>query len=513
MECLWISFFVLILGAFIILFAKPEYKAKLFSIFLMIGLGTAMVPAIVSIINGSSMKANAPYILFFQNLELVTDPFSAFITAFISFLGILYGLNILFTKNNKYYGNMLLLLIFTLLFLIFAINVQNGICFYLAFSLISILLLVFINSNCQKNMLKNLLVYLSGICMTLAVLILSIFSEGMQFTDMVNVLVSNKACSYLIFWVLFIGFGIPALLSEKLTNSDKLLEFKYSEPFFLWFLLYSLCFYGFLRFIGMGAVPSPICQLICVGLLIFYIAFNIYKLLKTKDINKTVSYIKTVHIIFSILALFAGVNGYITGNFNILIFGYLASLLFMVNTIICSYALQTDSKISENDNLNTKFVTVITTGSFAGIPATLGFWAWISFFFALIAGCISELLYIKGLCIIMMAVSLMVFFIQIYKLFSMLKEFGNTFLKNLSLKFNLIMAGIIVLLGTFFSFVFKLFVVPVSFFAGGTKLYDTFQALGKSVNVLSNCILFLVLLIIGFLLVKLLISKFSAKIR
>ncbi len=513
MECLWISFFVLILGAFIILFAKPEYKAKIFSIFLMIGLGTAMVPAIESIINGSSLNVNVPYILFFQKLELVTDPFSAFITAFISVLGILYGLNILFTKNNKYKGNMLLLLVFTLLFLIFAINIQNGICFYLAFSLISILLLVFINSNCQKNMLKNLLVYLSGTCMTLILLILSIFSEGMQFTDMVSVLVSNKACSYLVFWVLFIGFGIPALLSEKLVHSDKLNEFKYFEPFFFWFLFYSLCFYSFLRFIGMGAVPSPVCQLICIALMIFYIALNIYKLLKTKDIRKTVSYTKTIHIIFSILALFVGVNGYITNNFNILIFGYLASLLFMVNTTICGYALQGYDEISENNCCNNRFVTVITTGSFAGIPATFGFWAWISFFFALISGFTSELLYIESLCIVMFVLSLMVFFVQIYKFFSILKEIGSTFFKNLSIKFNLILSAIIILLGIFFSFVFKLFVVPVSFFAGGTKFYDTFQALSKSVNVLSNSILFLVLLMLFFLLLKKLISKFSAKIH
>jgi len=113
----------------------------------------------------------------------------------------------------------------------------------------------------------------------------------------------------------------------------------------------------------------------------------------------------------------------------------------------------------------------------------------------------------------MFVLSLMVFFVQICKFFSILKEIGSTFFKNLSIKFNLILSAIIILLGIFFSFVFKLFVVPVSFFAGGTKFYDTFQALSKSVNVLSNSILFLVLLMLFFLLLKKLISKFSAKIH
>lgn len=528
MECLLLSFSVFILGAFVILLAKPEYKAKLFSIFLITGIGTAAVPAVVSIMNGSSLDIEVPYTLCFQTLTFNMDPFSAFMTILMTIAGILYGLNILFQKQAKYQGNMLFITILGVLLSLFAVNIQNGVYFYLAISLLSLLLLFFINivsENRQQIVFKSLPIYLSVMCVTLIIMTLGIFVNSMEYSDMVKGLISSNNCSYFIFTLGAIGFALPALLSEKIINSYQSEKFKYSEPLFLWVLFYTLNFYCFLRFIGMGAVPSPACQWICIILIFAYAGFYIYKYIKAKDIQKTTSYTKIIQISLSILALLIGVSGYISQNINIFILGCMTSLLFFVNTILCSYSLQmkfkcnlsNDTEIaSEKDsvwknNRISNLAALISVGSFAGLPTTFGFWAWLSLFSLLFIGCFSQELYIKQLSVFLILFSVIVFSAQVYKFYSIFKNYDKWELSECSFPmFNIILSGMVILLGVCFSKVFKLFVVPVSLFSGGTKFYDLFQSVGKSVNVLNNYILGLLILVV-FVVIALKISVLTKK--
>ncbi|MCM1340067.1 MAG: hypothetical protein NC191_10385, partial [Muribaculaceae bacterium] len=94
MEYLILSIGILLVGGLLALVAKEESKLKICSVFTFISSVIALIPALIVLINGTTLEAALNFSSVFGAVRFVIDPLSAVFIAVISimsFLGTVYA--------------------------------------------------------------------------------------------------------------------------------------------------------------------------------------------------------------------------------------------------------------------------------------------------------------------------------------------------------------------------------------------------------------------------------------
>lgn len=508
MEYWYLSLAVLIVGTIFVLFAKQKYKFRTLAIFLLISTATLAAPVIKTIYEGSATVYNTNLQLFSQKLAGIIDPASGFFMGILSIIAVLYLFTILINHKNK--EKLPEIIILSILSGIFLLGVQNGIYFYLAF--LGLILIFYLFATSFSNDTKSLKLYhfylfFINTFVALGIMLLGMFSHSFNFSEMVKSLISNANHSNAIFALFFLGFGLPAVLSNRII--DKFLvneEHLSNEINLLGNIFYITYFYCLLRFTGMGAVPLHSNLYITLIILFGITFFDIFKLFKTNNITEQFLAIKYTQTNFSLIALLIGSAGYVYKLPIISIIGYSTSLLFAINSIFTSNILKDGNK---------SFKPIVTLGILNSnfIPATLGFYSWGMLLFACYLGIISNVQNLKILSITILILTLLLIGIQFLKSIRIIKNIFTTpiTIKNKLPNLSFIYALFALVFGLFPDILYKIIIVPTSFWVGGTNYTNLFNAVRFSIKSISLYIFLIFALLMLYILGRFIVVKILHK--
>ena len=227
----------------------------------------------------------------------------------------------------------------------------------------------------------------------------------------------------------------------------------------------------------------------------------------------------TIYIGFSFLALVFGIGGYIYKIPVVSILAYTSAIIFMCNSIVSGFALKLPDcrdvvKRNSNDDVhNLPYISLARNAavlSYAGIPLTLGFWAWLFLLAGLYFGVHALSLEFRLIAYIFTVFVFVFYVVQLCGITVLYrKHFCGKSEENFGFRFDIstVLAGVILAVGLFPQKFLKLIYVPVSFLTGGTKYYQDFQAITSCVNSISIYLLIFVVLISLYVIVKFAISR------
>lgn len=526
MEFIVLALCMLLVGFIFIFCTKPQYKSKILGIFMIMSLLSLYYPCHYALNAGTAKELNMDYLFLSQKLSFVMDPITAFINVLLIVPCFLYALSLFMDKNKNIQPWVSETLIASVLFALFAINILNGIYFCAGIFLFNACLLLLTNrfaNNLAEARNKTLLIYAFSIVISAAIMILGMFSHSFQFSDMVKSLVSNINYSNAVFVIVFMGFGLPLLLSDYLFGTNNLLQNpSYKEVFLIKIVTSVLYFYGLLRFIGMGAVPVLKTSYIITAVLIGFILMNLYKLYKARLVQNIYSYINTIQMSLIPVSILTSIMGYIYGVPVISILGCISGLFFLINTVITDYAMRYNLNEALANNTKSDSEADIITGSwyrklfsagmfcYAGLPYTLGFIGWLTLFGTVIFGIMSLISELRVFSIILFVLFLLIFIALAVNVFIILKRhfyLDSDIIKTSIPKLSSVLIASIIALSIFPLQLIKTVIVPVSFLNGGTKYVLIFDAI-KSISITYTFyMLGIVVLVALYVITKILILK------
>ena len=94
MEYFLLAIGILLTGAVFALIVKEQFKLKISTVFALMGLGTALFPAIWTLLTGNFLEDNIKLSAMFGQIHLMLDPLSAIfivIISIMSFMGLVYA--------------------------------------------------------------------------------------------------------------------------------------------------------------------------------------------------------------------------------------------------------------------------------------------------------------------------------------------------------------------------------------------------------------------------------------
>lgn len=526
MECVFLTLMALFTGLFLVFCAKEKYKFILFGICSIIALGAVMVPVFNSLMAGVSFDVNATFLLFGQVLNMKIDPFSAFIIFLIAIICFLYLLNKFLLKDYKTDALVPEILTVALFAFILVICGNNGMFFYLGYFVLSLCALMFaalLRNDSEKIKLK-LILYTSTCLITLGIMLLGTYSQSLNFNDITKTLINNGQYCNNIFILTFSSFALPALFAGDFTGKAENLTYsRYSEILLFETLFYSFCYYGVFKFLGIGAFPSFISHCVAGAVLLLVVGMKLYKLCRSKNLNKIFANLKSVHITLSLVFILFGVFGYFYNVPQLMILGYSAAFIFFTNAIIAGFVLQYNmnkmAEIAETSGERaidlskmSGYRKIIPVGllSYAGAPLTIGFLGWIAIAGALFFGINSGSIQLKTVSIVLALFVLIVFVIQNYKIFLVMKDIylqNSEIVKTSLPKLNFVLALMVVIAGLVPNKFGNLLFVPVSYFSGGTKFFDIFSQYLLILRCMSVYLIIFAVLVISYLVIRNLVLK------
>jgi len=486
MEYWFLSLTILFCGMFFVYFVKDKYKRIVMNSFITCSFATLFCPVEHSLNFGNLYGYDLKRFLFSQKLIGIIDPLTAFFMLLIISIGLLYVLYQSKTSNKPTSTNFGIFLCYFLMFF-FALGMQNGLLFFISYSLICLLILVLLKiENTKLAKFKLMLLSSTIIFSAVAIMLLGIFSKSFEFAQMAEFLKLDSNLSSTIFMLVFGGFGLIFILSDILFD-DLLLSENKSKKVSIYNIIFCIfCFYSIFRLIGMGAVPVLWCLLLIIASLFTVIIYSLYRVFYSTNNDEILYYENLLQKILSILGLIVGACGYIYEQPLISVLGYSAGVVFFVGFLLNSMFLM---KVAEDETSNNELIGDCKAGllSCCGVPCTIGFVAWVLIISALYFGICSGNNILKLLSISIFILSLLTIGFLVIKLFLVFREhifkFSFKFSRSLVSK-NCVIASLIVLAGVFPQKLLGVVFVPVSMFVGGTKYYELF----KTIEAAATCV-------------------------
>ncbi len=343
MEYFLLAIGILLTGAFLALLVKEQFKLKISTIFALIGLGTALFPAIWTLITGNFLENNIKLSAMFGQIHLVLDPLSAIfivIISIMSFIGLIYANGYMKPYLSK--GMNLSSHCFFLLLLIASMLgvtvVQNGLFFLVVWEIMSLSSFFLVIFEGEKKEvisagIKYLIyMHLSVIFITAMVVLLTNKANSLDFVEYAKVLQQNPHMANIAFVLGFIGFGIKA---GFVPFHNWLPDAHPAAPTHVSGIMSGVMIktgiYGILRIILMMGTPS---KFVSYGVLVIAVISALYGVLYAitqHDIKRLLAYhsIENIGIIGIGIAL--GMLGLAYGNPIVAMLGFAGGIMHVLN--------------------------------------------------------------------------------------------------------------------------------------------------------------------------------------
>ncbi len=343
MEYFLLAIGILLTGAFLALIVKEQFKLKISAIFALIGLGTALFPAIWALITGNFLESNIKLSAMFGQIHLVLDPLSAIfvvIISIMSFIGLIYANGYMKPYLSK--GMNLSSHCFFLLLLIASMLgvtvVQNGLFFLVVWeimSLSSFFLVIFEGE--KKEVISAGIKYLiymhfSVIFITAMVVLLTNSANSLDFAEYAKVLHQNPHLANIAFVLGFIGFGIKA---GFVPFHNWLPDAHPAAPTHVSGIMSGVMIktgiYGILRIILMLGTPSKLVSYMVLIIAVISALYGVLYAITQHDIKRLLAYhsIENIGIIGIGIAL--GMLGLAYGNPIVAMLGFAGGIMHVLN--------------------------------------------------------------------------------------------------------------------------------------------------------------------------------------
>lgn len=216
-----LALFLLILGGFLSIFLKNNYKIKLCTFFAGVASILALIPAFTSLIKGEVIQSSFTFSPLYGAVPFVIDPLGAVfivIISIMSLLGIIYANGYLkpYIEKGKSISSHSFFLMLLVASMLGVVTVQNGLFFLVVWELMSLssfFLVIFEGEKkeVRKAGIKYLVyMHLSVLLIIAMFAILTNISNSFIFTDYAKALAQHSHTATLVFILGFIGFGIKA---------------------------------------------------------------------------------------------------------------------------------------------------------------------------------------------------------------------------------------------------------------------------------------------------------------
>lgn len=343
MEYFVLSIAILLLGAFLSLVVKEDYKLKLCSLFTLLAGGTISVPAVKSLLTGESYTGYITFSSLIGKVDFTIDALSAFfvlIIAVMSFLTTIYGNGYLKTylKKDMNISSHCFFFLLLVASMYGVVTAANGLFFLIIWeimSLSSFFLVIFENE--KKGVLKSGLKYL--VYMHLSVIfiiamfaILSNATGSFAFFDYINYLKQNPQMVNLIFILAFIGFGFKA---GFVPFHNWLPDAHPAAPTHVSAIMSGVMIktgiYGILRVLLMLGYCTKAIGYIALVVGVITLLYGILYAITQKDLKKLLAYSSIENIGIMSLGLGVGVLGLAYQNNIMAILGLTGCILHVLN--------------------------------------------------------------------------------------------------------------------------------------------------------------------------------------
>lgn len=549
MKFLIISILILLCGATLMPFIKKDFKLKICTIFTTLSSLMAIAPAINCIYNRIGFNEKINILKNFGDVYIGIDLLSSIfviIIALMSLFGIYYAngyLKFYIDKNKPItaHCSFLMILIASMLSVVISNNVMLFLISWEIMSLSSFFLVLFEGEKkeVRKAATKYLIyMHLSIIFIIAMMILLTNASNSYDFNTFSNILQNNKPFANIIFMLGFTGFGIKA---GFVPFHNWLPDAHPAAPSHVSGLMSGIMIktgiYGILRVLLWIGTPSKTISYFALIIAIITVLYGVLYAITQHDIKRLLAYssIENIGIIGTGIAV--GMLGLAYNNSIVALLGFSGGILHVLNHSIFKQLLfmaagniyhKTHTKNIEylggliKTMPYTSIMFIIGSLAISGLPLFNGF--------------ISELLIYAGMLTGIPSIEMNLFIVLIISIASLAlagtmaivcfsKASGITLLgearSELSKNINsdvsnamLIPMGILSLLtfilGIFPQFITSIILSITSIFIKTEKVLDFHQIIITYINIISFCLLGLLLLILIILAIRIIINKKSS---
>ena len=343
MEYFLLAIGILLTGAFFALIVKEQFKIKISTIFALMGAGTAMFPAIWSLVTGYALEYTINFSAMFGDIHLVLDPLSAIfivVISLMSFIGFVYANGYMKPYLNK--GMDISLHCFFLLLLLASMLgvtvVQNGLFFLVVWEIMSIssFFLVIFEGE-KKDVLSagiKYLIYmhLSVIFLTAMVVLLTNKAGNFDFIEYAKILQQNPHIANIAFVLGFIGFGIK---SGFVPFHNWLPDAHPAAPTHVSGIMSGVMIktgiYGILRLILMIGTPSRIVSYGVLAVAVVSALYGVIYAITQHDIKRLLAYHSIENIGIIGIGIGIGMLGLSYGNPIVAMLGFTGGIMHVLN--------------------------------------------------------------------------------------------------------------------------------------------------------------------------------------
>ena len=343
MEYFILSVSILLLGALLSLIIKEDYKVKLCSLLTLIAGGTAMIPAIQVLMQGSVLSGYIKFSSLIGKVDFTIDALSAFfiiIISIMSFLTTIYANGYLKPYINKGMNISSHCFFFMLLIasMLGVVTIHNSLFFLIIWevmSLSSFFLVIFENE--KKGVLKSGLKYLVYMHLSI-IFIMTMFAiltnstGSFAFADYARYLQQAPQMTNLIFILGFIGFGIKAGLvpfHNWLPDAHPAAPTHVSS--IMSGVMIKTGIYGILRILLLAGYCTKTIGYVVLVVGVISLLYGILYAITQKDLKKLLAYSSIENIGIMTLGLGVGILGLAYQNKLMAILGLSGCLLHVLN--------------------------------------------------------------------------------------------------------------------------------------------------------------------------------------
>jgi len=421
--------FILAGGLISLMFAE-NHKAKIVSIFSLIGTILILIPTIDILFTGKFLEKIFYLPEPIGKVSLIIDSLSAFfilVISVMSFVGIIYSVGYIepYLNKNKNISSHFLFLTVLICSMLGVVTIQNALLFLIVWEIMSLssFFLVIFESN-RKEVLSagiNYLIYMhiSVIFLIIGFIMLSLKSGSFDFNSFKSILESNQIFANGVFICLFIGFGIKA---GFVPFHNWLPKAHPAAPSHISGIMSGVMIktgiYGILRILTFISLPSEFISYFVLTISLITALFGILYATAQRDIKKLLAYSSIENIGIIGIGISIGMLGLAYHNSLVALLGFSGGLLHILNHSIfkqilffCAGAVYKQTHIKNMEQLGglakkmpyTAALFLVGSLSICALPPFNGFISEFLIYIALLKGFAINNIYMLILLIISVA--------------------------------------------------------------------------------------------------------------